>query len=66
VTTPGHYSLSTAVGLTVGGIHGELLAALLVKSLPLSAVRWLAIFVVLYAAFMMLRTRADRPEPIQV
>ncbi|MBP7569751.1 MAG: hypothetical protein KBA95_06800 [Acidobacteria bacterium] len=54
------------MGLTVGGIHGELLAALLVKSLPLSAVRWLVIFVVLYAAFTMLRTRADRPEPIQV
>ncbi len=57
------YSLRTALGLTLGGIPGVLLAAYLVKSLPLGAVRWLVVAVVLYAAVMMLRSaRAEQAE----
>jgi uncharacterized membrane protein YfcA len=52
----GAYSLKTAVGLTLGGIPGILLAAFLVKSLPLAAVRWLVVVVVVYTAVMMLRS----------
>lgn len=44
-----------ALGLTLGGIPGVLVAALLVTSLPLGALRWLVIAVVVYAAVTMLR-----------
>ena len=50
------YSLKAALGLTAGGIPGVLLAAFVVKSLPLSAVRWLVVAVVIYTAVMMLRS----------
>lgn len=52
----GKYSPGPAVGLTLGGIPGVLLAALLVKSLPLEAVRWLVVVVVVLTAAMMLRS----------
>jgi uncharacterized membrane protein YfcA len=54
----GRYSLRAALGLTIGGIPGVLLAAFLVKSLPLEYVRWLVVVVVVYAAVMMLRSAA--------
>jgi len=50
------YRMDVAIGLTLGGIPGVLLAAFLVKSLPLSAVRWLVVVVVLYTAAMLLRS----------
>ena len=50
------YSLRPALGLTLGGIPGVLLAAFIVKSLPLGAIRWLVVCVVLYAATAMLRS----------
>src|SRR5580658_1487970 len=50
------YSRKAALGLTVGGIPGVLLAAFVVKSLPLNAVRWLVVAVVIYTASMMLRS----------
>jgi uncharacterized membrane protein YfcA len=45
-----------ALGLTLGGIPGVLVAGLLVKSLPLSVLRWMVVIVVIYAATMMLRS----------
>jgi uncharacterized membrane protein YfcA len=50
------YALKAALGLTLGGIPGVLVAAYIVKSLPLNAVRWLVVVVVLYAALSMLRS----------
>lgn len=50
------YDLRAAFGLTIGGLPGVLLAAFVVKSLPLTAVRWLVVVVVLYAAIVMLRS----------
>jgi uncharacterized membrane protein YfcA len=50
----GSYDLRAALGLTLGGIPGTLIAAYLVKSLPLDAVRWLVVIVVLYTAGMLL------------
>ncbi|SPF49549.1 conserved membrane hypothetical protein [Candidatus Sulfopaludibacter sp. SbA4] len=50
------YSLKAALGLTVGGIPGVLVATYVVKSLPLGAVRWLVVVVVIYTASMMLRS----------
>jgi uncharacterized membrane protein YfcA len=52
------YHFSAAFGLTLGGIPAVFLAAFLVKSLPLSAIRWLVVFVVLYTAAMMLYSAA--------
>jgi uncharacterized membrane protein YfcA len=56
----GAFSKRAALGLTLGGIPGVLIAAFLVKSLPLVWVRWLVVVVVLYAAFAMLRSAAQR------
>ena len=50
------YALRPALGLAIGGIPGVLLAAFIVKSLPLGAVRWLVIVVVIYTAVTMLRS----------
>jgi uncharacterized membrane protein YfcA len=50
------FSMRAALGLTLGGVPGVLIAAYLVHSMPLVAVRWLVIVVVLYAAIAMLRS----------
>ena len=52
----GSYNLRAAVGLALGGIPAVLIAAYIVKSLPLYWVRWLVIIVVVYTAVMMLRS----------
>jgi uncharacterized membrane protein YfcA len=52
----GRYSLRTTLGLALGGVPAVLLAAFIVKSLPLTALRWLVVVVVLYAALSMLRS----------
>lgn len=55
------YAVRAALGLALGGIPGVLIAAYIVKSVPLEYVRWLVVLVVLYAAFSMLRSAfADR------
>ena len=66
------YNLKAALGLTIGGIPGVLLAAFLVRSMPLGAVRWLVVVVVIYTAVMMLRsavrersTSPASPHPAQ-
>jgi len=51
----GKIDLRIVLGLTVGGIPAVLVAALIVKSMPLELLRWLVIVVVLYAAAVMLR-----------
>ncbi len=56
-------SMRAVLGLTLGGVPGVLIAAYIVKSLPLGAVRWLVVVVVLYASYVMLRSAfAPRPE----
>ena len=50
------YSLRPAVGLALGGLPAVLIAAFIVKSLPLNAMRWLVVVVVLYSAVAMLRS----------
>lgn len=55
------YSLRNALGLAIGGIPGVIIAAYLVKSLPLYYVRWLVIVVVLYTAVTLLMS-ARRTE----
>ena len=50
------YSVRPALGLTLGGIPAVLIAALIVKSMPLVYVRWLVVIVVVYSASVMLRS----------
>ncbi len=56
----GSYSLRAAVGLAIGGIPAVLLAAYVVKTLPLTALRWLVFAVVLYTSAAMLRSARRR------
>lgn len=50
------YHVRAALGLISGGIPAVLIAGLLVRSLPLAAVRWVVIVVVAYTAVAMLRS----------
>jgi uncharacterized membrane protein YfcA len=54
--------LRVVLGLAIGGIPAVLLAAYVVKSLPLAGLRWGVVVVVLYAAALLLRT-ALKPQP---
>ena len=60
------FSMRAALGLTIGGVPGVLIAAYLVKSLPLVWVRWLVVIVVLYAAVTMLRSAAREAKTTSV
>jgi uncharacterized membrane protein YfcA len=51
----GAFHLKTALGLAIGGIPAVLIAAFIVKSLPLNAVQWLVVVVVLYTSWSLLR-----------
>jgi uncharacterized membrane protein YfcA len=52
----GRYDLPAALGLTLAGTPAALVAGLIVKSLPLTAVKWLVVGVVIYTAIAMLRS----------
>lgn len=60
----GKYDSSAALGLTVAGIPGVLLAALIVKELPLEVVRWLVVVVVIYTALSMLWAATREKPPV--
>jgi uncharacterized membrane protein YfcA len=51
----GSYAPSAALGLTLGGIPGVLIAAYVVRELPLDALRWLVLGVALYTSQALLR-----------
>jgi uncharacterized membrane protein YfcA len=51
----GDINLKMVIGMTLGGIPAVLVAAFLVKSMPIETLRWLVMVVVLYAAAVMLR-----------
>jgi uncharacterized membrane protein YfcA len=50
------YAARPALGLALGGLPGVLIAAFIVKELPLKWVRWLVVIAVTYAAITMLRS----------
>jgi uncharacterized membrane protein YfcA len=52
----GKFAWGPSLGLAFGGVVGVLIAAYIVKTLPLVALRWLVIVVIAYAAFAMLRS----------
>lgn len=49
----GEVDLRIVLGLAIGGIPAVLVAALLVKEMPIDVLRWLVLVVVLYAAAVM-------------
>jgi uncharacterized membrane protein YfcA len=56
------YSLRAALGLALGGVPGVLIAAYIVRQLPLGAVRWLVIAVVVYTSVTMLMSASAGAE----
>ena len=50
------YHVQAALGLALGGLPAVLIAAYLVRSMPLGAVRWLVVAVVIYTSINMLLT----------
>ncbi|QNP45710.1 sulfite exporter TauE/SafE family protein [Sphingomonas sediminicola] len=61
----GYVDLRIALGIVIGGIPAVFIAAFIVKSMPLEVLRWMVIFVVLYAALMMFRAAmAGRRKPL--
>jgi uncharacterized membrane protein YfcA len=57
----GRFHSRAALGLTAGGIPGVIVAAWLVQSLPLEALRWLVLVVVVYASMTLLRAGIPKP-----
>lgn len=58
------YDARAVLGLAIGGIPAVLIAALIVKSMPLTYVRWMVAIVVVYTALTMLRAAmTERPVP---
>lgn len=51
----GAYNRKAAIGMAIPSIFAVLIAALIVKSLPLDTLRWLVIIVILYTSVVMLR-----------
>jgi uncharacterized membrane protein YfcA len=62
------YDARAVLGLAIGGVPAVLIAALIVKSLPLTYVRWLVVVVVLYTAATLLRSAMTtaRAQPGEV
>jgi uncharacterized membrane protein YfcA len=55
------YSPAAALGLTIGGIPGVLIAAYVVRELPLDVVRGLVLLIAVFTAFSLLRAAARAP-----
>ena len=67
----GQVDLKVVLGLAIGGMPAVVVAALIVKSMPLDMLRWMVLVVVLYTAAVMLRAamigrRAERRSPAPV
>jgi uncharacterized membrane protein YfcA len=51
----GQIDFRIVIAMAIGGVPAVLVAAFIVKSMPIETLRWLVIVVVLYAAAVMLR-----------
>ena len=54
----GEIDLRIVIGMAIGGVVGVLVAAFIVKSMPMEMLRWLVTLVVAYASIVMLRAAA--------
>ncbi|HRI80232.1 MAG TPA: sulfite exporter TauE/SafE family protein [Cyclobacteriaceae bacterium] len=58
----GAYNRKAALGMAIAGVIAVLIAAFIVKSLPIDALRWVVIGVVVYTAYIMLKAGVGSPE----
>ena len=59
----GEVNLRIVLGMALGGIPAVLVAAFIVRSMPIEVLRWMVVVIVLYAAIVMLRAAlAGRAE----
>lgn len=58
----GAYNRKAAVGMAIPGIVAVLIAALIVKSLPLETLRWLVLVVIIYTSTVMLYAAFKSPS----
>ncbi len=56
-------SVSMVVGMAIGGVPGVLVAAYIVKSLPLGVLQWGVVAIVVYAGATMLAAARSQPVP---
>ena len=64
--TAGTVDLRTAISFAIGGIPAVLVAAFIVRSMPVEMLRWLVILVVVYAGAVMLRQAWKREDELPV
>jgi uncharacterized membrane protein YfcA len=60
----GEVDLRIVLGLAIGGIPAVLVAAFLVKAMPVDVLRWLVFVVVVYTAVVMLRASLSGRRPV--
>lgn len=56
------YNRKAAISMAIPGIVAVLIAALIVKSLPLTILKWLVIIVILYTAVVMFKSAFAKPK----
>jgi uncharacterized membrane protein YfcA len=59
----GAYDAKAAIGLTSLGIVGVLIAAYIVKTIPLEILTWVVVVVILYTSVMMFRSAKKKESP---
>lgn len=62
----GAYEREIAMGITIGGIVGSILALMFVTNLPIYWLKWLVVVVVIYTAFAMLTTALKKEQSIEL
>lgn len=62
----GAYNRKAAVAMAIPGMIAVLIAAFIVKSLPLDTLRWIVIVVILYTSMVMLRAAFTRNPALKV
>jgi len=60
----GAYNRRASFAIAITGVFGVLIAAYIVKSLPMEYLRWLVVLVVIYTSVVMLRS-ALQPKAIK-
>jgi len=58
----GAYDRKVSMAITVFGVVGVLIAAYIVKSLPLNTLRWVVDAVIIYTAIMMFKSASDNKK----
>ncbi|RKD23675.1 Uncharacterized membrane protein YfcA [Caminicella sporogenes DSM 14501] len=58
----GAYDRRASMGITLGGIVGVIIAAYIVKSLPLNVLRWLVIGVILYTSITLIKSAVSTKD----